>query len=100
MIYSILFTIVIPGLIIAGLVLSIIQFSNAFASGTTISESTMQISNKGFFLESSIMGAILLTLSLRFPFLYLRYVFPIEHPVPPKVGKISSDELSDLDSKE
>jgi lysylphosphatidylglycerol synthetase-like protein (DUF2156 family) len=61
-------------LVMAGIVFSGLQFKK----GTSDSRTELEFSKDGFKVSSSILGVIILVISLVFFYLYLVYVYPIE----------------------
>jgi hypothetical protein len=64
-------------IVITGLVFSGIQFYIAASSKVDLPSSEIEISIKGFRLHSSILGLLILAISIAFFYLYLSYVYPI-----------------------
>lgn len=61
-------------LVMAGIVFSGLQFKR----GTSDSKTEFEFSRHGFKVSSSILGVIILVISLAFFYLYLVYVYPIQ----------------------
>jgi hypothetical protein len=72
---SILIFSVVNLLVLAGLAFSWMQFRRGWGSGL---ESEMEFSGAGVKIRSSVLGVIILVVSLAFYYLYLAYVYPIE----------------------
>lgn len=71
----IIFAVVI-GLVVAGIWFAWKQFEQDRDKPPT--ESTLELTSKGLKITSSVLGLIILTLSLGFFYLYLVYVYPIQ----------------------
>ncbi len=80
-------------LIISGLVFAFFQLYRAFQLGDVSSLQTqIAIETAGkLSIGSSIVGAIVLIISLVFFYLYLRYVFEVKYPIPPHVSLLDTD---------
>jgi hypothetical protein len=61
-------------IVLMGLYFSWMQFRQGWATGL---ESEMELSTTGIKIRSSVLGVIILTLSLAFFYLYLVYIYPI-----------------------
>lgn len=91
-------TFVVLALVVSGLVFSFLQLQYAITLGDLSSLKTaIEIETAGkVSMNSSIVGAITLVISLAFFALYLKYVFQIKHPVPPHVSLSETDASSIL----
>ncbi|WP_435628078.1 hypothetical protein [Candidatus Ferrigenium straubiae] len=89
-------TFVVLALVVSGLVFSFLQLRYAIALGDLSSlKSAVEIETAGkVSINSSIVGAITLIISLAFFALYLKYVFQIKHPIPPHVSLSDTDASS------
>ncbi len=92
-------------LILSGIVFSFWQLKYALEVGSLdklSSQVTVETAGK-ITINSSILGAIVLVISLAFFYLYLTNVFRIEYPTPPNVGLEDKETremlLSKLNSK-
>jgi hypothetical protein len=88
-----LITVLVVALVICGIAFSFAQLYTAiklkdFSSMQT--ELAIQTAGK-VSISSSIIGAIVLVISLAFFYLYLKHVFQIQHPTPPHVGFEGTD---------
>ncbi|MCF8066800.1 MAG: hypothetical protein K9K65_07995 [Desulfarculaceae bacterium] len=84
------------GLVICGVIFSYFQLSEAIRLGDITglkTDITVQTAGK-LSMSSSIVGAVVLVISLVFFYLYLKHVFEIRHLIPPHIG------LSDTDASE
>lgn len=83
-------------LIVSGLVFSFLQLRYAMTIGDLSSlETEMAVETAGrVSVGSSIVGAVVLVISLGFFYLYLRHVFRIQYPRPPHVGLSETDILT------
>lgn len=91
--YSWLLTLLVIALVVSGLVFSFIQLNAAIKLGDLSSLSTeiaVQTAGK-LSMNSSIVGAVVLVISLLFFNLYLKHVFQIQHPMPPHVALSETD---------
>ena len=86
-------TLLVLALIASGLVFSFIQLKAAIQLGDLSSLSTnIQVESASkLSMSSSIVGAIVLVISLLFFNLYLKHVFKIRYPTPPHVGISDTD---------
>ncbi len=76
---SIVIFIVVVFLVLVGLYFSWLQFKRDLAvSGSTPAETQLDVSAKGIRVQSSVLGVIILVISLLFFYLYLVYVYPIQ----------------------
>ena len=93
LIYSWLLTILVIGLVVCGLVFSFIQLEAAIELGDLSSLTTeLEVQTAGkLSMSSSIVGAVVLVISLVFFNLYLKNVFRIQHPVPPHIALSETD---------
>lgn len=75
-------------LIISGLVFAFWQLNTAITTGNLSNLKTdLSIETAGkVSISSSIVGALVLIISLAFFYLYLKNVFKIQYPTPPHVG--------------
>lgn len=64
-------------IVFVGLVFSGIQFFAAAKSNFKMPATELEFSAKGFRLHSSILGVIILVISVAFFYLYLHYVYPV-----------------------
>ncbi|NIU00284.1 MAG: hypothetical protein GWN01_04915 [Nitrosopumilaceae archaeon] len=83
-------------LIIAGLTFSFLQLQSAIKLGdfsNLNSDVTIETAGK-VSINSSIVGAVVLVISLAFFYLYLRYVFKIQYPTPPHISFTETDIMS------
>jgi hypothetical protein len=64
-------------LVLAGIYFAAVQFHVALATLKTVPESKLEISAKGIVVNSSVLGVVILTLSLAFFYLYLVHIYPI-----------------------
>jgi hypothetical protein len=86
-------TFLVIALICSGLVFSFMQLNAAIKLGDLASLSTdikVESASK-LSMSSSIVGAIVLVISLLFFNLYLKHVFQIRYPTPPHVGLSDTD---------
>jgi hypothetical protein len=88
-----LITILVVALVVCGILFSFAQLYTAiklkdFSSMQT--ELAVQTAGK-VSISSSIIGAIVLVISLAFFYLYLKHVFQIQYPTPPHVGFEGTD---------
>jgi len=95
-IYSWLLTLLVIVLVIAGLVFSFIQLKAAIALGDISALKTeIEVATAGkLSMNSSIIGAIVLVISLLFFNLYLKHVFQIKSALPPHVGITDTDAMT------
>jgi len=70
---------VVLALVAVGIYFAWIQFKSSMASGESPGISEMSFSKEGIKVSSSVLGVIILVISLAFFYLYLRYVYPIEN---------------------
>jgi len=98
-IYSWILTILVIVLVISGLVFSFIQLTEAIRLGNLSSLSTdLAIETAGkLSMSSSIVGAVVLAISLVFFNLYLKYVFKIQHIIPPHISITETDAPKIMD---
>ena len=67
----------------AGLAFSALQFYLGYRAGTAkVEESTFEATLQGVKVSSSVLGVIVLTISIVFFYLYLKYVYPITNVGP------------------
>ena len=93
MLASWLITVLIFSMAIFGLILASMQFSHALMIGDLSSletEFAFQTAGK-VSTTSSLAGGTILVVSLMFLFLYVKYVYKIEHALPPHVSIIETD---------
>lgn len=93
-----LITFIVVALIISGLLFSFVQLQSAITLGNLTSlqsEVTIETAGK-LSLSSSIVGAVVLVISLVFFYLYLKNVFKIQYPIPPHVGFSETDIMEVL----
>lgn len=74
---SIIFGVVVA-LVVAGIIFAGLQFYLAWRGGDTPEATEMQISREGLQVSSSVLGIVILVISLAFFYLYLVYVYPIQ----------------------
>ncbi|MDC8803227.1 hypothetical protein PRZ61_07190 [Halomonas pacifica] len=88
-------TLVVLALVVCGIVFSFIQLNYALTVGDFSSLTTeVEVNAAGrVAISSSVIGAVMLVVSLAFFALYLKYVFQIKHTHPPHIS------LSDTDAK-
>lgn len=98
---GIVISLVVLVLIISGLAFSFWQLDYAITVGDFSSLSTdASIETVGkVSINSSIVGAIVLVISLAFFYLYLKNVFQIQYPTPPHVGFGETDLKEEIKSK-
>jgi hypothetical protein len=84
---------VVLGLVLIGLIFSGLQFWKAFRARRPISktesrdmQTELEISTRGVRVSSSVLGVIILVISLAFLYLFLVHVYPIEHVRTPSVS--------------
>lgn len=84
---------VVLGLVLVGLIFSGLQFWRAFSVGRSLSkaerremQTELEISTRGVRISSSVLGVIILVISLAFLYLFLVHVYPIEHVRAPSVS--------------
>ena len=66
-------------LVLVGLYFSWLQFKrDVGVPGSEAAETTLDVSAKGIKVQSSVLGVIILVISLAFFYLYLVYVYPIQ----------------------
>lgn len=76
---SIVIFIVVVCLVLVGLYFSWLQFKRDLAAaGSAPAETQLAVSAKGIRVQSSVLGVIILVISLLFFYLYLVYVYPIQ----------------------
>lgn len=94
-------TIMVMGLVIAGLTFSLIQLYSAIKLGNLSNLTTeLSIETAGkLSFQSSIVGASVLIISLLFFYLYLKHVFDIKHPIPPHISIRETDAQQVFSSK-
>jgi len=68
---------VVLAIVLAGLILSAIQFYIATKSKSDLPASEIKLSYKEIHIHSSVLGLLILTISIAFFYLYLNYVYPI-----------------------
>lgn len=86
-------TVLVLALVIRGLTFSFLQLYTSIKVGDLSSlqtELAVQTAGK-VSISSSIVGAIVLVISLAFFYLYLKHVFHIQYPIPPHVGLSDTD---------
>ena len=95
-VYSWLLTLLVIALVICGLVFSFVQLQAALKLGDVSSlNSTIAIETAGkLSMNSSIIGAVVLVISLVFFNLYLKHVFQIKHLTPPHISLSDTDASS------
>lgn len=87
-----LITLLVVGLVVCGLIFSFVQLKFAVAVNNFSSLNTnLGLTASKVSINSSIIGAITLIISLAFFVFYLKYVFRIEHPLPPHVSLSDTD---------
>lgn len=88
-------TFVVLALVVCGIIFSFIQLNYALTMGDFSSLTTeVEVNAAGrVAISSSVIGAVMLVVSLAFFALYLKYVFQIKHTHPPHIS------LSDTDAK-
>lgn len=88
-------------LIISGLVFAFWQLDTAITTGNLSNLKTdLSIETAGkISINSSIIGALVLIISLAFFYLYLKNVFKIQYPTPPHVGFEGTDISEKIKSK-
>ena len=94
-VYSIVISIVVMILILSGLVFAFLQLRYAIQIGNfenLTTELSMDAAGK-VSVKSSIIGAVVLVISLAFFYLYLKNVFRIHYPIPPLVS-LDSEEIN------
>lgn len=98
---GIIISLVVLVLIISGLTFSFWQLEYALSVGDFSSLSTeASIETAGkVSINSSIIGAIVLVISLAFFYLYLKNVFQIQYPTPPHVGFGETDLKEEIKSR-
>jgi uncharacterized membrane protein len=91
--YSWLLTFLVIGLVVSGLVFSFLQLSAAIRLGNlTGLTSEVAVSTAGkLSMSSSIVGALVLVISLVFFNLYLKHVYEIKYTTPPHVSLAETD---------
>lgn len=96
LVYSWLLTLLVIALVVCGLVFSFVQLRAAIEFGDLSSLNTeMAVETAGkLSMNSSIIGAVVLVISLLFFNLYLKHVFQIKHVTPPHVGLSETDASS------
>ena len=95
MVASVLLTLLVLGLIASGVVFAFLQLNFALQQGDVGSLQTeLAVQTAGqVSIGSSVVGAVVLVISLLFFHLYLKHVFQIGYPVPPHIS------LSDTDAR-
>lgn len=98
---GIIISLVVLVLIISGLAFSFWQLEYALSVGDFSSLSTeASIETAGkVSINSSIIGAVVLVISLAFFYLYLKNVFQIQYPTPPHVGFGETDLKEEIKSR-
>lgn len=89
-------TVLVVGLVICGLVFAFLQLHYALSLGNFASlETAVEVQTAGeLSFRSSVIGAMVLVISLLFFHLYLKHVFKIRHPLPPHVSLADTDAQS------
>lgn len=64
-------------LVLAGIYFAAVQFHVALATAKSLPEQKVEISAKGIIVNSSVLGVVILCLSLAFFYLYLVHIYPI-----------------------
>lgn len=86
-------TFLVLALVLSGLIFSFVQLHASIKVGDLTSLKTdLAVETAGkLSVSSSVIGAIVLVISLAFFYLYLKHVFQIQHPVPPHVSLYDTD---------
>ncbi|WP_341225578.1 hypothetical protein [uncultured Arcticibacterium sp.] len=98
---GIVISLVVLILIISGLAFSFWQLHYALTVGdfsSLTTEASIETAGKAS-INSSIIGAVVLVISLAFFYLYLKNVFQIQYPTPPHVGFGETDLKEGIKSK-